>query len=92
MRLIFQLATEYSLNPSKTQYVTQKDYNASTRYVLGTIDNQTLSASIRLDYTINPNLSIQYYGQPFISRGRYSEFKYVTNAAGRSFRGSFSKV
>ena len=32
-----------------------------------------------MDYTINPNLSIQYYGQPFISRGRYSDFKYVTN-------------
>ena len=32
-----------------------------------------------MDYTINPNLSIQYYGQPFISRGRYRDFKYVTN-------------
>jgi hypothetical protein len=48
--------------------------------VLGSIDNQTLSASVRVDYTINPNLSIQYYGQPFISRGRYKDFKYVTNA------------
>jgi len=76
--LNISVAPEYSLSKSKTQYVTQP--NESTRYVLGSIDNQTLSASVRVDYTINPNLSIQYYGQPFISRGRYKDFKYVTNA------------
>ncbi|MCK5400538.1 MAG: hydrolase, partial [Flavobacteriaceae bacterium] len=69
----------YSNNPNKTQYVTQTDYNGTTRYVLGTINNKTLSASIRLNYIVNPNLSIQYYGQPFISRGNYSNFKYVSN-------------
>ena len=73
------LSPEYSISKNQTQYVTQSDYNSDSRYVLGTIDNHTLTASVRLDYTINPNLSIQYYGQPFISRGRYKEFKYVTN-------------
>jgi len=77
--LNISLAPEYSISKSKTQYVTQTDYGIASRYILGTIDNHTLIASLRLDYTINPNLSIQYYGQPFISRGRYSEFKYVTN-------------
>ena len=73
------LSPEYSISKNQTQYVTQSDYNSDSRYVLGTIDNHTLTASVRLDYTINPNLSIQYYGQPFISRGRYKDFKYVTN-------------
>ena len=77
--LNISLAPEYSISKSQTQYVTQSNYNSTTRYILGTIDNHTLTASLRLDYTINPNLSIQYYGQPFISRGRYSDFKYVTN-------------
>ncbi|MDB4178531.1 DUF5916 domain-containing protein, partial [Flavobacteriaceae bacterium] len=77
--LNISLSPEYSISKSKTQYVTQSDYNAATRYILGTIDNHTLTASVRFDYTINPNLSIQYYGQPFISRGRYRDFKYVTN-------------
>ena len=77
--LNISLAPEYSISKSKTQYVTQLDYGSATRYVLGTIDNHTLTASVRFDYTINPNLSIQYYGQPFISRGRYNDFKYVTN-------------
>jgi len=85
--LNISLSPEYSLSKSQTQYVTQPDM--STRYVLGTIDNQTLSASIRLDYTINPNLSIQYYGQPFISRGRYTDFKYVTNAVADRLKDRF---
>ena len=77
--LTVSLNPSYNNNPSKTQYVTQTDFNGTTRYVLGTIDNKTLSASIRLSYTINPNFTIQYYGQPFISRARFSSFKYVTN-------------
>ena len=77
--LNISLAPEYSISKSQTQYVNQSNYNSATRYILGTIDNHTLTASVRLDYTINPNLSFQYYGQPFISRGRYSDFKYVTN-------------
>ena len=70
---------EYSRNPNKTQYVTETSINNEPRYVLAEIDQQTLSASIRLNYTINPNLTIQYYGQPFVSRGRYTNFKYTVN-------------
>jgi hypothetical protein len=78
--LNISISPEFESRPNKTQYVTQVSYNNSKRYILGTIENQTLSASFRINYTINPNLTIQYYAQPFISRGRYSDFKYVTNA------------
>ncbi|SDB58584.1 Carbohydrate family 9 binding domain-like [Flavobacteriaceae bacterium MAR_2010_188] len=77
--LRISISPEYSKRPSKTQYVTQTSYNESPRYIISSINNETINASIRVNYIINPNLSIQYYGQPFISRGRYSEFKYVTN-------------
>ncbi len=75
--LTISLSPEYSKNPNKTQYVTETDFNGTPRYILGTIDQQTFSASIRINYTINPNLTIQYYGQPFVSNGRYSQFKFV---------------
>lgn len=74
------LATEYSKRPNKTQYITQKDFLTTKRYILGTIDNQTFRSTLRINYTINPNLSLQYYAQPFVSRGQYSDFKYVTDA------------
>jgi Domain of unknown function (DUF5916)/Carbohydrate family 9 binding domain-like len=78
--LSISLNTEFEKNPNKTQYVTQQDFGNLKRYILGNIDQQTWSTSLRLNYNINPNLTIQYYGQPFISRGRYNDFNYVNNA------------
>jgi hypothetical protein len=77
--LSISLSPEFSKNINKTQYVTETSFNGSPRYITAEIDRQTLSASIRLNYTINPNLTIQYYGQPFISRGTYKNFNYITN-------------
>jgi hypothetical protein len=74
------ISPTYNNNPNKTQYVAEVNNNGTPRYILGDIDNQTLSAAIRFNYTINPNLSIQYYGEPFVSVGRYKDFKYVTNS------------
>lgn len=80
-------ALSLSINPElrvgndKTQYVDQQDFNGVTRYINGNIKQQTLSTSIRVNYNINPNLTIQYYGQPFISNGRYDQFNYVNQAA-----------
>ncbi len=76
---------EYSINKDKLQYINNIDVNGETTYLNGTIDQRTLSMSLRLNYTINPNLTIQYWGQPFISRGRYSNFKEVINPLGEKF-------
>ncbi len=78
--LSIALSTEFEKNPNKTQYVNQTDFGAIKRYILGEIDNQTWSTTLRLNYSLNPNFSIQFYGQPFISRGRYTNFNYVNNA------------
>ena len=77
--LSMSFSTEFEKNPNRTQYVNQKDFGSIRRYILGEIDNQTWSTTLRMNYSINPNFSIQFYGQPFISRGRYSNFNYVNN-------------
>lgn len=76
----------FNRNASKTQYVTQRDFSGGTRYIMGDLDQRTLSAAIRLDYNINPNLTIQYYGQPFISKGKYRDFNRVSNPTARDYR------
>ncbi|WP_062056608.1 DUF5916 domain-containing protein [Aquimarina longa] len=78
------LNPEFEENPNRTQYVTEKDFNGTARYITAKIDQQTLSASVRLNYSVNPNLTIEYYGQPFISRGRYTDFNYVNNAIAKN--------
>ena len=77
--LSISLSTEYRDSPNKTQYVTQRDFNGTMRYITSEIDQETLSATLRVNYTINPELTIQYYAQPFIARGKYSNFNYVNN-------------
>ena len=78
--LNFSLSSEFSKRPNKTQYITQKDFLNDRRYILGSIDQETLRTTLRINYSLNPNLSIQYYAQPFISKGGYKDLKYVTNA------------
>ncbi|MDC6350199.1 DUF5916 domain-containing protein [Zeaxanthinibacter sp. PT1] len=73
------MSTAMNYNPNKTQYVTTSDFNGQPRYVLGEIDQKTFSTSLRFNYSINPNLSIQFYGEPFISRGQYRNFNRVVN-------------
>lgn len=88
--LLISVQPEFTMNPSKTQYVTETDFNGTPRYIQGSFDNESFSASIRINYTINPNLTIQYYGQPFVFRARFDNFKYVTNPIAEDLYDRFS--
>ncbi|MHC0440182.1 DUF5916 domain-containing protein [Flavobacterium sp. 3-210] len=74
-----------SSNKNKLQYITETNFNKEARYITANLTQNTLSASIRFDYNINPNLTIQYYGQPFISRGRYNHFNKVINPVAKYY-------
>jgi hypothetical protein len=45
------------------------------RYVFAELNQSTVSAGIRLNWTFTPQLSLQLYVQPLISSGDYSKFK-----------------
>ena len=79
------LNSELQQTVDKTQYITTTNFGAEKRYVLGQINNQNWSTTLRLNYSLNPNFSVQFYGQPFISRGRYSDFNFVNNPIASSF-------
>jgi hypothetical protein len=72
------LSINYSTNRNDLQYVTTR--SSEKRYILGQVDQKTLGIVFRLDYIITPELSLQYYGSPFVSTGMYSKFKYVTKS------------
>ena len=78
----FNISLEAGINSNEQelQYVTTSTFGNTTRYINGSLDQDTFNLSIRLNYTIKPNLTIQYYGSPFISRGRYTNFKHITNS------------
>jgi len=41
----------------------------------GELHQDSFSASFRVNWTFTPKLSLQFYGQPLISAGDYSDFK-----------------
>ena len=70
----------YTQIRDRLQYNDQPSYGATTRYISSLLDQETLSLSLRLNYTLHSKLSIQYYGAPYISIGKYKQFGYVANA------------
>ncbi|MEE9432351.1 MAG: DUF5916 domain-containing protein, partial [Melioribacteraceae bacterium] len=88
--LSISFSPTYSINKDKLQYVTATNFESSARYINSEIKQTTLSFPIRVDYIITPNLSLQYWGQPFISKGRYSNFKRITNPVANEFGDRFS--
>jgi hypothetical protein len=78
-----------SLNRDQLQWVNNLEVDGDPRYLNGTITQETFSLSLRLNYTINPNLTIQYWGQPFISQGTYSDFKSITDPLAVRFEDRF---
>jgi hypothetical protein len=45
------------------------------QYTFARLDQTTTSATMRLNYTFTPNVSLQAYGQPFVSKGSYSNVR-----------------
>lgn len=72
----------WSRTMNEMQYVTTVSATSgpyTPRYIFGTIDQKILSMSLRIDYNITPDLTIQYWGQPFFGSGKYSRFKHITD-------------
>lgn len=68
----------YAVNRDELQYVTTPQFNGEDRYLFGQLDQKTLGITIRFDYSITPDLSVQFYGQPFVSAGQYTDYKRIT--------------
>jgi hypothetical protein len=76
------LSPSFSKNSNSIQYVTYiPDHD---RYILSRIDQQVVRMSIRLNYNITPDLTIQYWGQPFLAAMDYSRYKAVTEPRAES--------
>ena len=84
------LSPNFNSNNDELQYVTQQDYSNKTDYIFARIHQKTLSASLRINYIITPNLSIQYWGQPFFASGKYTEFKRITDSRADKYSDRFS--
>lgn len=75
------------------KYVTKVKGNSGlTQYLVGTIDRNTISSTLRFEYFISPEISLQYYGNPYASVGKYENFREVADASNRSLDKRYNKL
>ena len=83
---------DYIYNRDELQYVDEVEDGGTTKSILGEINQKTLQITFRADFNITPELSLQYYGSPFASIGRYSNFKYVILSDAKNYNDRFQMI
>lgn len=71
------------------QFVSNVLYNNSIRTIVGEVKQKTLRFTGRLSYNITPELTVQYYGQPFITRPLYNKFAFVSDPLAKKYDDRF---
>jgi hypothetical protein len=70
-----EVGFSFAKNRDQSQWVSRVAGLDREHYVFGELRQRTTSMTLRLNYTLTPNLSVQLYGQPFVSAGRYERYK-----------------
>jgi hypothetical protein len=85
-----------SVNPrfnksfNELQYIGKESYNGNDRYLFASIDQKVLSASIRISYNLTPDLTLQYWGQPFIASGEFKDYKVIDSPMATNYQDRFN--
>ena len=83
----FRLSPQFQLNVgagfsrdhNNTQWFGNFTDDAGTHYSFAHLEQRTTSMNVRLNYTMTPDLTLELYGQPFVSRGEYTDFREVSS-------------
>jgi len=87
--LVLSLSPSYSNSMNELQYFTGMELNGEDRYIFATLNQRILSMSLRINFNITPDLTIQYWGQPFTGDIKFSEYKIITDHTAEEFRDRF---
>ncbi len=87
--LVFTISPGYSKSFSELQYVTELNVNNHNKYIFASIDRKTISASFRVNLNLSPDLTLQYWGQPFVASGKYYAYKYILEPMAESYKDRF---
>lgn len=90
--LRLSLSPGYTYNWRKQdQFVDQVNYDGARRTIVSEVTERTFSVTARLNYNITPDLTVQYYAQPFIYRALYQNYGYVTDPLNKDFNSRFRR-
>ncbi len=87
--LSVSVSPNFTTSYSNMQYITRTTYGTEDRYIFGAINQKVLGVSLRINLTLTPTLTIQYWGQPFMASGLFSDLKYVTDPMAEKYQDRF---
>ena len=87
--LSITMSPNMMLTESNLQYITETSCMGNPRYIFGSIDQKVIGLSLRLNLNITPELTIQYWGQPFFATGNYTDFKMITDPLAENYEDRF---
>ena len=73
------------------QYVDQVDFNGEARYIVSEVVQKTINLTLRINYNVTPDFTIQYYGSPFITRPLYKNYGYVVDPLNKEYDQRFHR-
>ena len=78
-RFSASLSTNYDRSANDAQWHSNVLLNADTHYTFARLTQSTLRTTARVNYTATPTLSLQLYAQPFVTTGRYANWRELDN-------------
>ena len=72
------ISLNWSHNVSDNQWFGRFTDATGTHYTFAHLDQHTTGVTLRLNYTLTPEMSLQAYTQPFVSKGTYSNVRQLS--------------
>ncbi len=90
-RLSLSANVSYKKATDDLQYVATAASVDGSRWILGRIDQDVWNITFRANLAVTPELTVQYYGSPFIATGRYADFKKATRTLAEAYEDRFHR-
>jgi hypothetical protein len=89
--LQFSVEPEFSYNYEDARYVEEIEKEDGYHYIMGSLVRNQAILNIRINLYLTPDLSIQFWGQPFLFSGDYDDFKLVTDPQNEDYFQQFQQ-
>ncbi len=84
-RFSVSLNTAYNRISKKMQFVDDYELENENYYILSSLNQNTLNFTFRFDLNISTDITLQYYGAPFVSSADYYNYKNILNPNAKNF-------
>jgi hypothetical protein len=90
-RLTFSATGEYLRLEDDLQYVGTEETTDGSRWLIGRNDERLWNFTFRVNLAITPDLTVTYYGSPFVASGRFTEIRKATDTLSPAYESRFHR-